>query len=432
MKSFVANGRSFRFVKVARQGGERVNRGTGTADPVTADYMADMCEVLASKHAWDVLNRITGTATQKATHAVPEIYALWSLAPTRINPRTQRPDELTNDARLEFVRSRLTIVDLDVVVERWAQRQETNERYVDQVRKLIPRGTFNEDGEKVSGPVFPLTDYTFQNLAEHLKVGLTVAPPTRRRYKVAHTAFCEFLMEASLMELNLARGVRFKRVDREHRVALSMDEARRVVESLDGSEQRALEAMMAGCGVERGACHIMRRRDIDLQRKLIKVHPHLTGKNKYRSRTIEVTEDWAWAIVLEHVRFMTPDALVFPHCESEAGALIQREFGKATVNPRAKGGQRSMAPTRRHQRACRRLRLPITTLHDYRHTYAITWIRRGILGGVMWNGVMRSLNWLRKQLGHAPNSTLILTTYGVEIDQWQAEREVDAREVKTG
>lgn len=412
---------SFFFLRVRAQDGRWVKRGLNTADPVTANFMAAMCDTLASKHAWDILTRITGTADAKASHTVAEMYALWSLAPARINPRTQRPEELTNDARLEFVRSRLTIVDLDAVVTKWAARPETNARYVDQVRKFIPEQQ-----------IFPLTDYTFQRLAEHLKVGLTVAPPTRRRYKVAHTAFCEFLMEEGLMELNLARGIRFKRMDREHRVALSMDEARRVVESLDGSEQRALEAMMAGCGVERGACHIMRRRDIDLQRKLIKVHPHLTGKNQYRSRTIEVTEEWAWAIVLEHVRFMTPDALVFPHCESEAGALIQREFGKAAVNPRAKGGQRSMAPTRRHQRACKRLRLPVTTLHDYRHTYAITWIRRGILGGVVWNGVMRSLNWLRKQLGHAPNSTLILTTYGVEIDQWQAEREVDAREVKTG
>jgi hypothetical protein len=51
-------------------------------------------------------------------------------------------------------------------------------------------------------------------------------------------------------------------------------------------------------------------------------------------------------------------------------------------------------------------RLPDTTLHEYRHHFAVMHLRRG-----------SDHQWIKNQLGHAPQSTLLYTTYGVYVAQ---------------
>ncbi len=73
-----------------------------------------------------------------------------------------------------------------------------------------------------------------------------------------------------------------------------------------------------------------------------------------------------------------------------------------------------------HHATAKRLHIRRTTLHQHRHSFAVMWIRSGLKGG-------RDKQWLKNQLGHAPQSTVIDTVYGVYINaarltEAQAER----------
>ncbi len=133
---------------------------------------------------------------------------------------------------------------------------------------------------------------------------------------------------------------------------------------------------MAGTGMEYSAAARVRRRDVDLEARVVFANGE---KNEYRTRYVEVTEDWAWQIIEAHAKGFSPNAPLFPGIREEA-ALVE------------------------HHRAAKALGLPRTTLHHHRHSFAVMQLRRG-----------RDNQWLKNQLGHAPQSTLLYTTYGLYI-----------------
>ncbi len=65
------------------------------------------------------------------------------------------------------------------------------------------------------------------------------------------------------------------------------------------------------------------------------------------------TEAWTWPIIVAHAKRYTPDALLFADISYE-GALTANDA------------------------ACAAAKLPRSTLHDHRHTYAVTLRRRGV------------------------------------------------------
>jgi integrase len=122
----------------------------------------------------------------------------------------------------------------------------------------------------------------------------------------------------------------------------------------------------------------MRGRDVDLDERTLYAFPGLadaTGKTRYRSRAGVATEDWAWKYIEPYVRDVPPNARVFTVAEEVA--------------------------RRTHQRISKAIGLPRTNLHHWRHSFAVAWLKRGGDHQV-----------LKHQLGHAPRSTLIYTTYG--------------------
>ncbi len=92
-----------------------------------------------------------------------------------------------------------------------------------------------------------------------------------------------------------------------------------------------------------------------------------------------MTEDWATAIVAAHVMALAPAALLFPGI-TPAGALAQ------------------------HHTTAKALGLPRTVRRHRRHSFAVMHLKRG-----------RDHQWLKNQLGHAPQSTLIYSVYGTYI-----------------
>ena len=67
-------------------------------------------------------------------------------------------------------------------------------------------------------------------------------------------------------------------------------------------------------------------------------------------------------------------------------------------------GLREDAALAAHHAAAKALGHPHTTLHQHRHSYAVMQLKAG-----------RDHQWLKNQLGHAPQSTLLYTTYGLYI-----------------
>jgi integrase len=137
---------------------------------------------------------------------------------------------------------------------------------------------------------------------------------------------------------------------------------------------RALEALMAGTGMEWSACAALQLSDIDFDAR--KVDAKGT-KNRHRNRTVKVTEPWAWSVFEKYARTFT-----FP---------AERLF---ELDPKT--------ALEEHRKALVLLGLPDSTLHDWRHTYAVNKLREGMRPAVV-----------RHQLGHAKNSTEVERIYGV-------------------
>jgi integrase len=138
------------------------------------------------------------------------------------------------------------------------------------------------------------------------------------------------------------------------------------------AETEALEAIMAGTGMEWQAAVRLRRRDIDVTARTIHAHG---GKNPWRDRICVVTEDWTWPIVESYARPFLPNARLFD-------------------------GLKHRAALDSHHKACAIAHVAQTRLHDWRHTYAVTAIRRGM-----------PLHLVAANLGHR-DSTLVQKVYG--------------------
>jgi integrase len=257
--------------------------------------------------------------------------------------------------------------------------------YYRQARVLVPQGQ-----------KFPLTEFRRGRVSTFLK-SLPVSVQTRRRYKVALSAVAKLLIEKELVSddwTNPVRDVKFERSPRRPVIRLEPHEVRALVEAIDNPKYQALEALMAGTGMEWQAVKALRRRDVDFDRRLVFAQGE---KNEYRTRWVEFTEDWAWDIFVRHAQLFVPDALIFDGCDHHW-------------------------VLRKHHEAAKAKQLRYTTLHHHRHSYAVMWLPR-----VLAHEDGRDVPWLKNQLGHAPQSTVLFTTYAVEIKAMQLTQQQQER-----
>lgn len=250
-------------------------------------------------------------------------------------------------------------------------------RYRRQIRRLIPGDTR-----------FPVSRFTTATVAAFLRTltadrrsadveapARPVRATTKDRYRAALSHFARQLVEHGYLTSNPVRDVTGERKPRRPIRFLEPDQVRTLVDALP-SPYRALEALLAGTGMELSAALGLRRRDVDTATRILFAQGQ---KNSYRTRYVEVSEDWCWQIIAAHVKALAPAALLFP-------------------------GVREDVALRVHHRTAEAAGLPRTTLHQHRHSYAVMHLRRG-----------SDHQWLKTQLGHAPQSTLLYTTYGVWI-----------------
>jgi integrase len=129
--------------------------------------------------------------------------------------------------------------------------------------------------------------------------------------------------------------------------------------------------------MEIGAALKVMRRDVDQATRIVLAQG---TKNQYRTRYVEVSEPWAWDVFWSFAKDKTLNTVLF------AGL----NYGKVL---------------RAHNTAAKAVKLPPTVIHTHRHSYAVMHLKKG-----------SDDQWLKNQLGHAPQSTLIYTTYGLWIN----------------
>jgi len=341
---------------------------TGMRDERAAKDVEAFAERMKSRRRWDVLDPIIEKQLNLADAYDADCAG-------------------TLDALLRRVNDR----DLNSLVAEWnggSGDPVTTARYLQRVREFIPTRRF------------PISDFTRANISKFLS-GLAVGVKTKRYYRTAISMFARWLIEREIIETNPARDVTLGKAPRRPILFLEENQARTLIDSLTG-EQRALEALMFATGMERQACEALTVRDIDFDNRLVFAKGR---KTEYRTRWVEVTEDFAWEHFKRYVTPMRADPTrpVFP-----------TPMWRALIT---------------HRTAVTAAKLPPVTLHHWRHAHAVMWIRRGACGGLRTD--RRDEQWLKNQLGHEPSSNKLRTTYGVYINAAKLTEQQKERRIAT-
>lgn len=245
--------------------------------------------------------------------------------------------------------------DLDPLVTEWSKT--ANAKYVKQVRAFIK-----------AGERFPGSGFTRGAIAAFLG-GLDVSGSTKVRYRAALSVFAGWLVEREVLSYNPVRQVRAAKSNPAREISLEREEAQKLVKQLP-APYNAVEAIMAN-GVERQVVERLNRKDIDL--KALTIHAR-GSKTPHRNRVIRITEAWTVPIIKAHLATLLPNARVFTVRMDTALDI--------------------------HKRVSEKLGIQVTTLHDWRHTYAVNSLRDGM-----------KPTTVARQLGHR-DASLVHKVYG--------------------
>lgn len=261
-----------------------------------------------------------------------------------------------NAGELDAAIDAKTAIDISPLVDAWPAKTE---KYRTQVRALIPKGT-----------PFLLSSFT-PKVCKKLLRGLDCSGATKNKYQTALSQFGQWLADEDYFDVNPMAGVKRAKTTKPQPRFLTRTDAIALVKALP-MPNRAIAALMAACGVEWAVIPTLTRRDVDLDARSV----HAQGtKTTHRNRTVYATEPWAWEIFADYARGFTDSARLFDGITVDSNLDV-------------------------HQRVSAELNLPYTTVHDWRHTYAVQALRDGL-----------PLYLVANQLGHC-NTVLLQTTYG--------------------
>lgn len=219
---------------------------------------------------------------------------------------------------------------------------------------------------------------------------LSCSDQTKSRYRAAVASFAAFAVEEDWLDTNPMPQVPGFAQSNIRTMWYRREDALKLLWALP-PEQRAIEAVMWACGWEWSAIENATVGDFDLE----KMTAFARGtKNANRQRLTVITEPEVVPMIKDVLASKLPAAKVW-QIRDQTRVL------------------------KRHQQACKRLGLPITTLHDWRHTFAVKELQAG-----------RSLHFVAQMLGHA-NTAMVQKVYG-RFTISQQELETVAQQVKTG
>lgn len=266
--------------------------------------------------------------------------------------------DAVKDGLLEELLASLSAPDLAPLVDRWPAKSA---KYKTQVRCLIPADV-----------PFPASSFTTAKVTDFLD-GLDCSGSTKNRYRVALAQFARWLRRKGIISHNVVRETDGYTPNPTEPRWLDRVQAKALIGALP-MPYRAIEALMAATGVEWQVIERLTRRDIDLKTRTIHARG---GKTPWRNRVVRPTELWAWKIFADHAKQFTDNTRLF--------------------------GVSKFAALAHHLDAAAILKLPRTTLHDWRHTYAVQALRDGY-----------SIQIVAHQLGHR-DTTLVQSRYGRHV-----------------
>lgn len=341
---FRSKGRKFFKTRVTARDGRSIIAGTGTDDLLTAKAIERVVRDMRRKRQWAALELIVAKKLK-----LPQVF------------------DAHEAGTLDDLLAVQDSPDLVPLLDEW----NGNAKYKTQIRRFL-------------GDSFPASRFTRKAVSTFL-AGLVdeqnrgeVKPPvsgaTRNRYKAALSVFAGWLVERDVIPHNIVKDVKGSRPNDARDVWLTREQAKALIAALD-NPYRAIEALMCATGVEWQVVTRVRRRDIDFKARTL----HAQGsKTAWRNRNVRGTELWAWKLFASYARTFTDNALIFDGIDNDRALRF-------------------------HRRASKALGLPHTTLHDWRHTYAVQSLRDGY-----------SLTIVAHQLGHH-DTYLVQTRYGRHV-----------------
>jgi integrase len=214
---------------------------------------------------------------------------------------------------------------------------------------------------------------------------------TKARYRAAMSSLCEWLVRQGRLDLNPMGSVPGFAQGTPRSMWYSDEDALRLLHALP-QPQRAAEAVMWACGWEWAAIERATVADFDLAAGTAFARG---TKTSTRQRLTAITRPEVLPWIEEAVRSKLPAALVWEGLRNDSALKI-------------------------HQRTCRALGLNVSTLHDWRHSYAVRELKQG-----------RSLQFVAQMLGHS-NTVLVQKVYGRYILTESEVREFASQSCHTG
>lgn len=317
---------------------------------------------------------------------------------TRHEPTARSVDAWANDVRERLDRHRVleAVVDGELTLPQAfvlgeleaaqylaARRETAKDREVTEEDVAAWERWVTANGTRTVGPIYrrqvelllprPLYQsmLTPKAISEALE-RLDASGATKNRYKAAVGSLCAYLHRVGRLDANpMPQVARFGH-SRPRELWHSTEESLRVLERLPAVQQ-GMEAVMWACGWELAAVRNALVEDFDL----VAGTAFARGtKTPSRRRMTVITE-----------------ASALPYLEQ----ALKGKLPKARVWPEA---DRAEAILRVHKQACRAARVEVSTLHDWRHTFAVREIRKG-----------RSLQFVAQMLGHR-DTTPVQRIYG--------------------
>ena len=196
-------------------------------------------------------------------------------------------------------------------------------------------------------PTWRRSMWTPKEHARRLDALVGVIDATRNRYRAALSAFSKYLVRVGVLEYNPLRSVEGFAESPTQEVWYPVVDVQRVMRALP-DEFRVRELLMVGAGMDWTDCQRLRRRDIDFDTKEVRCHG---SKTSHRNRVVRLTEAWVIPLLKPLVATLLPDALVcLPHAPKVA--------------------------LQAHRAALTACKLTDSTLHNWRHHYAVTCLKR--------------------------------------------------------
>lgn len=264
--------------------------------------------------------------------------------------------------QLTAARQRLADQPIDAaLLDRWAAwvTERRSERLAHDYRRQVEALGFTRQSELDAATITERLD------------ALRVAEATKGRYRAAMASLCHWLVRTRWMATDPMPSVHGYEASKPRDLYYTREEAERLLAALP-QPNRALETILYATGAEWGAIPRLTVADVDLDGLTVFAKG---SKNPTRRRLTVFTE---------------------PHLVEWVRPVLARKLPSALVFP----GLRGDTVLKQHQRACRAIGLPVTTLHDWRHSFSVKELQAGVAPQVV-----------AQMLGHA-NAQLVITRYG--------------------